>query len=57
MYLFDEGEVGRNKYSSSKTPGHHYVTAFVEMLDVDDGGDREDVNYIINAEIHRCIRG
>ena len=21
-----------------------------------DGGSREDVNYILNAELHRCIR-
>lgn len=60
-HLFDESEVRRvtnvmvNKYSSSKTSSLT-LTTFVAILDADDGDDREDVNYTINAELHRCIR-
>ena len=35
---------------------HRVVTTFVEVHDADDGGEREDINCIINAELHRCIR-
>ena len=35
---------------------HQVVTTFVEMLDADDGGDRNNIKYIINAELHCCIR-
>ena len=61
MYLFDEGEVRRVTdvvWSTTSRPARYQaVIAFVDMLDADNGGDHEDVNYIINAELHHCIRG
>ena len=53
MYLFDEGEVHRVidvVWLIYTCPARYQVvTTFVEMLDAEDGGDHEDVNYIINA--------
>ena len=56
MYLFDEGEVRRVTdiiwlYTRGQPANYQIVTKFVEMIHT----DRNDVNYLINDELHKCI--
>ena len=60
MYLFDEGEVRRVSdivwsYTRGQPANYHLVTKFVEMINTDRDGDEEDVNYLINDKLHKCI--
>ena len=58
MYLFDEGEVRRVTdiiWSTARPANYQLVTTFVEMIDTARDGDEDDVNYLINDELHRCI--
>ena len=58
MYLFDEGEVRRVSdiiWSTARPANYQLVTLFVEMIDTARDGDEDDVNYLINDELHRCI--
>ena len=62
MYLFDEGEVPRVSdiiwsYTSTRGQPANYqiVTKFVEMIHTARDGDKDDVNYLINNKLHKCI--
>ena len=58
MYLFDEGEVRRVSdiiWSTTRPANYQLVTLFVEMIDTARDGDEDDVNYLINDELHKCI--
>ena len=58
MYLFDEGEVRRVSdiiWSTARPANYQLVTLFVEMIDTARDGDEDDVNYLINDELHKCI--
>ena len=59
-YLFDEGEVRRVSdivwsYTRGQPANYQLVTTFVEMIDTARDGDEDDVNYLINDKLHRCI--
>ena len=60
MYLLDEGEVRRvvdTVWSAASHPAKYQAaTQFIEMIDADENGEEEDVNYIINDELHKCIK-
>jgi hypothetical protein len=59
MYLYDEGEVRRVSdviWSTTRPAKYQVVTQFIEMIDADRDGDEEDINYLINDELHKCIR-
>ena len=58
MYLFEEGELRRVSdiiWSTARPANYQLVTLFVEMIDTARDGDEDDVNYLINDELHRCI--
>ena len=58
MYLFDEGEVRRVSdiiCSTARPANYQLVTKFIEMIDTDRDGEEDDVNYLINDELHKCI--
>ena len=58
MYLYDEGEVRRVSdviWSTTQPAKYQVVTQFIEMIDADRDGDEEDINYLINDELHKCI--
>ena len=58
MSLFDEGELRRVSdifWSTARPANYQLVTKFIEMIDTDRGGDENDVNYLINDELHKCI--
>ncbi len=58
MYLYDEGEVRRVSdviWSTTRPAKYQVVTEFIEMIDADRDGDEEDINYLINDELHKCI--
>ena len=61
MYLFDEGELRRvsdiiwSWYNRGQPANYQIVTKFVEMIDIARDGDKDDVNYLINNELHKCI--
>ena len=35
---------------------NRWKTEFIEMIDADRDGDEEDVIYLINDELHKCIK-
>ena len=60
MYLFDEGEVRRVSdivwsYTRGQLANYQIVTKFVEMIHTDRDGGEDDINYLINYELHKCI--
>ena len=58
MYLFDEGElrsVSDIIWSTARPANYQLVTKFIEMIDTARDGDEDDVNYLINDELHKCI--
>ena len=60
MYLFDEGEVRRVSdiiwsYTRGQPANYQIVTKFVDLMHTDRDGDEDDVNYLINDELHKCI--
>jgi hypothetical protein len=58
MYLFDEGEVRRVTdifWSTARPANYQLVTKFIEMIATDRDGDEDDVNHLINDELHKCI--
>ena len=58
MYPFDEGEVRRVTdiiWSTARPANNQLVTLFVEMIDTARDGDKDDVNYLVNDELHKCI--
>ena len=59
IYLYDEGEVRRVVdvvWSTSRPAKYQVVTQFIEMINVDKDGDEEEINYLINPELHQCIK-
>ena len=61
MYLYDEGEVRRVVdvvwATTSRPAKYQVVTQFIETINADDliNADQDNVNYLINAELHQCI--
>ncbi len=61
MYLYDEGEVRRVVdvvWSTTSRPAkYQVVTQFIEVLNADDliNAEQENVNYLINIELHQCV--
>ena len=52
------GEVRRVSdviWSTTRPAKYQVVTEFIEMIDADRDGDEEDINYLINDELHKCI--
>ena len=62
MYLYDEGEVRRVVdvlwATTSRPAKYQVVIQFIEMINADEiiNADKENVNYLINAELHQCIK-
>ena len=62
VYLYDEGEVRRvidAVWATTSRPAkYQVVTQFIETINADDliNADQENVNYLINAELHQCIK-
>ena len=62
MYLYDEGEVRRvidTVWATTSRPAkYQVVTQFIETINADDliNADQDNVNYLINAELHQCIK-
>ena len=62
MYLYDEGEVRRVVdvlwATTSRPAKYQVVIQFIEMINADEiiNADQENVNYLINAELHQCIK-
>ena len=63
MYLYDEGEVRRVvdivwATTSPRPAKYQVVTQFIETINADDliNADQDNVNYLINAELHQCIK-
>ena len=62
MYLYDEGEVRRVVdvvWSTTSRPAkYQVVTQFIEVLNADDliNAEQENVNYLINVELHQCVK-
>ena len=62
VYLYDEGEVrhvvGVVWSTTSRQAKYQVVTQFIETTNADDLiiADQENVNYLINAELHQCIQ-
>ena len=58
IYLFDEGElrsVCDIIWSTARPTNYQLVTKFIEMIDTARDGDEDDVNYLINDELHKSI--
>ena len=59
IYLYDEGEVRRVVdvvWSTTSRPAkYQVVTQFIEVLNADDliNAEQENVNYLINVELHK----
>jgi hypothetical protein len=62
MYLYDEGEVRRvidAVWATTSRPAkYQVVTQFIETINADDliNAYQDNVNYLINAELHQCIK-
>lgn len=62
LYLYDEGEVRRVVdvvwATTSRPAKYQVVTQFIETINADDliNADQDNVNYLINAELHQCIK-
>ena len=62
MYFYDEGD-GRRVvdvvWSTTSRPAkYQIVTQFIETVNADDlmNAVQENVNYVINASLHQCIK-
>ena len=62
MYLYDEGEVRRVVgvvwATTSRPAKQQVVKQFIKMVNADDliNADQENVNDLINAELHQCTK-
>ena len=59
IHLFEEGEVRRVSdiiCCTTRPAKYQLVTEFIEMIDTDRDGDEEDIDYLINDELHKCIK-
>ena len=62
MYLYDEGEVRRVVdvlwATTSRPTKYQVITQFIETIKAEDdliNADQENVNYLINAELHQSV--
>ena len=45
----------RVHWSTARPASYQLVTKFTKVTDADRGGDEDDVDYLVNDELHKCV--